>query len=185
MNNIIELFREYSGDNCEPYFFCNNAIINSLKNALKQYSAQYPLLKKGRIQIVPEKQIYQFPNDYQTWYKGLEKYEIVNNNVVIKSNACKSIAFLYYADRTMDEIPENHVSLFLSYCYGDLLEEKVLHLTEQEVLESNIKTMKLGRGLELTFEDSKNSKEMLFYFAKNKKQPFLDLLKGCAIGGWC
>lgn len=45
--------------------------------------------------------------------------------------------------------------------------------------------MKLGRGLELTFENGKNGREMLIDLAKNKKQPFFHLLNKNAIGGWC
>ena len=183
-NNIIKMFREYSGDSSQPYFFSDNDIENSLKNALKQYSAQYPILKNGVIDVFPGKQIYQLPHDYQMWYKGLEEYDVIKNNM-IESSACKSIAFVYYADRCIDEIPENNIYFFLSYCYGDLLEKKVLEMTEQNIANGDLKTMKLGRGLELTFEDNKNDKEMLIDLAKEKKQPFFHLLNKNAIGGWC
>ena len=58
-------------------------------------------------------------------------------------------------------------------------------MKEQGITDGNLKTMKLGRGLELTFENGKNGREMLIDLAKNKKQPFFHLLNKNAIGGWC
>lgn len=184
MKNFIEEFREYSKDNQEPYFFVEKEIQNSVDTALKLYSRKKPILREGNIVIVEGQKIYALPEDYQTWYKGLEKYDIVGNCIVLKNSFCEMISFLYYADRTITEVPENEMYLFYSYCYGDLLEKTALEMTEQVIAEGDLKTMKLGRGLELTFEDGKNNKEILLDFAKNKKQPLLNLLKGNAIGGW-
>ena len=58
-------------------------------------------------------------------------------------------------------------------------------MTEQGIAGGDLKTMKLGRGLELTFEDGKNSKELLLDLAKEKKQLFFDGIKGNIIGSWC
>ncbi len=92
---------------------------------------------------------------------------------------------MYYADRKITEIPENEIYLFYHYCYGDLLEKRAEEMTEQGIAEGSLKTMKLGRGLELTFEDGKNSKEMLLDLAKDKKQLFFDGVKGKIVGSWC
>ena len=58
-------------------------------------------------------------------------------------------------------------------------------MTEQDIAEGILKTMKLGRGLELTFEDGKNGKEMLLDLAKDKKQLFFDGVRGNIVGSWC
>ena len=58
-------------------------------------------------------------------------------------------------------------------------------MTEQSIAEGSIEQMKLGRGLELTFEEGKDSKEMLLDLAKDKKQLFFDGVKGKIVGSWC
>ena len=75
--------------------------------------------------------------------------------------------------------------MFYSFCYGDLLEKKALEMTEQGITDGNLKTMKLGRGLELTFEDGKNGEEMLLDLAKEKKQLFFEGVRGNVVGSWC
>ena len=185
MKNFIEGFREYSKDNQEPYFFAEKEIQNSVETALKLYSKKKPILREGNIVIVEGQKIYALPEDYQTWYKGLNQYDIVGNCIVLKNGFCGTISFLYYADRKITEIPEKEIILFYSYCYGDLLEKKALEMTEQGIAEGDLKTMKLGRGLELTFEDGKNSKELLLDLAKEKKQLFFDGIRGNIMGSWC
>ncbi len=185
MKNFIKEFRQYSKDNEKPYFFAEKEIQNSVNTALKFYSRKKPILREGNIVIVEGQKIYALPEDYQTWYKGLEKYDIVGNCIVLKNSFCGMISFLYYADRKITEISEKEIGLFYSYCYGDLLEKKALEMTEQGIAGGDLKTMKLGRGLELTFEDGKNSKELLLDLAKEKKQLFFDGIKGNIIGSWC
>lgn len=184
MKNFIKEFREYSKDNQKPYFFTEKEIQNSIDIALKLYSGKKPILRECNIAIVECQKIYNLPEDYQTWYKGLEKYDVVGNCIVLKNGFYGMISFLYYADRKITEIPENEIYLFYSYCYGDLLEKKVLEVTEQNIADENLKAMQLGRGLELTFDNGKNNKVMLMDLAKDKKQPFLNLLNKNAIGGW-
>lgn len=185
MKNFIKEFRQYSKDNEKPYFFTEKEIQNSVCNALKLYSRKKPIIRQCDVDIVEKQKIYALPEDYQTWYKGLEKYDIVENCIVLKNGFYGTILFLYYADRKITEIPESELYLFYSFCYGDLLEKKVLEMTEQNIANGDLKTMKLGRGLELTFENGKNGREMLIDLAKNKKQPFFHLLNKNAIGGWC
>lgn len=185
MKNFIKEFRQYSKDNEKPYFFTEKEIQNSVNTALKFYSRKKPIIRECNITIVEGQKLYALPEDYQTWYKGLEKYAIVGNCIVLKNGYCGMIAFLYYADRKITEIPESELYLFYSFCYGDLLEKKALKMTEQGITDGNLKTMKLGRGLELTFEDGKNSKELLLDLAKEKKQLFFDGIKGNIIGSWC
>ena len=185
MKNFIKEFRQYSKDNEKPYFFTEKEIQNSVCNALKLYSRKKPIIRQCDVDIVEKQKIYALPEDYQTWYKGLEKYDIVENCIVLKNGFYGTISFLYYADRKITEIPESKLYLFYSFCYGDLLEKKVLEMTEQNIANGDLKTMKLGRGLELTFENGKNGREMLIDLAKNKKQPFFHLLNKNAIGGWC
>lgn len=185
MKNFIKEFRQYSKDNEKPYFFTEKEIQNSVNTALKFYSRKKPIIRECNITIVEGQKLYALPEDYQTWYKGLEKYAIVGNCIVLKNGYCGMIAFLYYADRKITEIPESELYLFYSFCYGDLLEKKALKMTEQGITDGNLKTMKLGRGLELTFEEGKNSKELLLDLAKEKKQLFFDGIKGNIIGSWC
>lgn len=185
MKKFIEAFREYSKDEEKPYFFAEEEIQNSVNAALKFYSRKKPILREGSIATMEGQRIYALPEDYQTWYKGLEKYAIVGNCIVLKNSFCGTISFLYYADRTITEIPENELYLFYHYCYGDLLEKRAEEMTEQNIAEGSIKQMKLGRGLELTFEDGKNSKEMLLDIAKDKKQLFFEGIKGNIWGSWC
>ena len=185
MKNFIKEFRQYSKDNEKPYFFTEKEIQNSVNTALKFYSRKKPIIKEYNIATIEGQRIYALPEDYQTWYKGLEKYAIVGNCIVLKNGYCGMIAFLYYADRKITEIPESELYLFYSFCYGDLLEKKVLEMTEQGITDGNLKTMKLGRGLELTFEEGKNNKEMLLDIAKDKKQLFFEGIRGNVVGSWC
>ncbi len=185
MKNFIKEFRQYSKDNEKPYFFTEKEIQNSVNTALKFYSRKKPIIRECNITIVEGQKLYALPEDYQTWYKGLEKYAIVGNCIVLKNGYCGMIAFLYYADRKITEIPESELYLFYSFCYGDLLEKKVLEMTEQGITDGNLKTMKLGRGLELTFEEGKNNKEMLLDIAKDKKQLFFEGIRGNVVGSWC
>ena len=185
MKNFIKEFRKYSKDKQEPYFFTEKEIQNSVDTALKFYSRKKPIIREHNIAIVEGQKIYALPEDYQTWYKGLEKYDVVGNAIVLKNSFYGTISFYYYADRKITEIPENEIYLFYHYCYGDLLEQRAEEMTEQGIAEGSLKTMKLGRGLELTFEDGKNSKEMLLDLAKDKKQLFFDGVKGKIVGSWC
>lgn len=185
MKNFIKEFRKYSKDNKEPYFFTEKEIQNSVWIALKYYSKKKPMIREHNITIVEGQKQYELPQDYQTWYKGLEKYDIVGNCIILESAFCGTLSFLYYADRTIEEIPEKDICLFYHYCYGDLLEKKALDMTEQSIAEGNVKQMKLGRGLELTFEEGKNTKEELLNSAKEKKQLFFDGIKGNITGSWC
>ena len=185
MKNFIKEFRQYSKDNEKPYFFTEKEIQNSVCNALKLYSRKKPIIKEGCIHTVRGQKIYIFPEDYQTWYKGLEEYDIVEKSLFLKKDCYGDIPFLYYADRTIAEIPESELYLFYSFCYGDLLEKKVLEMTEQNIANGDLKTMKLGRGLELTFENGKNGREMLIDLAKEKKQIFFEEIKGNIVGSWC
>ena len=121
MKNFIKEFRQYSKDNEKPYFFTEKEIQNSVEAALKLYSKKKPILREGNIVIVEGQKIYALPEDYQTWYKGLEKYDIVGNCIVLKNSFCGMISFLYYADRKITEISEKEIGLFYSYCYGNLL----------------------------------------------------------------
>ena len=185
MKNFIKEFRQYSKDNEKPYFFTEKEIQNSVNTALKFYSRKKPIIRECNITIVEGQKLYALPEDYQTWYKGLEKYAIVGHCIVLKNGYCGMIAFLYYADRKITEIPESELYLFYSFCYGDLLEKKALKMTEQGITDGNLKTMKLGRGLELTFEEGKNNKEMLLDIAKDKKQLFFEGIRGNVVGSWC
>ena len=79
MKNFIKEFRQYSKDNEKPYFFTEKEIQNSVCNALKLYSRKKPIIRQCDVDIVEKQKIYALPEDYQTWYKGLEKYDIVEN----------------------------------------------------------------------------------------------------------
>ena len=185
MKNFIKEFRQYSKDNEKPYFFTEKEIQNSVDAALKFYSQKKPVIRECSITIVKKQKIYPLPEDYQTWYRGLEKYEMVGDCIVLKNSFYGTISFLYYADRKITEIPENEKYLFYHYCYGDLLEKRAEQMTEQSIAEGSIEQMKLGRGLELTFEEGKDSKEMLLDLAKDKKQLFFEGIKGKIVGSWC
>ena len=185
MKNFIKEFRKYSKDKQEPYFFTEKEIQNSVDTALKFYSRKKPIIRQCDIDMIEKQKMYALPEDYQTWYQGLEKYDVVGNAIVLKNSFYGRISFLYYADRKITEIPENEKYLFYHYCYGALLEKRAEEMTEQGIAEGSLKTMKLGRGLELTFEDGKNSKEMLLDIAKDKKQLFFEGIKGNIWGSWC
>ncbi len=185
MKNFIKEFREYSKDNQEPYFFTEKEIQSNVQTALKLYSRKKPILREGNITILKGQKIYPLPEDYQTWYKGLEKYAIVGNCIVLKNSFCGTISFLYYADRMITEIPEKERYLFYNYCLGEMMYKKVIHITEDTIAEGIVKEMKLGRGLDLTFEENKNAKEILLDYVQNKRQEFLNAIKGKATGSWC
>ena len=93
MKNFIKEFRQYSKDNEKPYFFTEKEIQNSVEATLKLYSKKKPILREGNIVIVEGQKIYALPEDYQTWYKGLEKYAIVGNCIVLKNSFCRKISF--------------------------------------------------------------------------------------------
>mgnify|MGYP006876756233 FL=1 len=185
MKNFIEAFREYSKDNQEPYFFEEKEIQNNLDAALKLYSSKKPILRECNIVIVEGQKIYALPEDYQTWYKGLEKYDVVGNCIVLKNSFCGTISFLYYADRIITEIPEKELYLFYNYCLGEMMYKKVMNITEDNIAEGIVKEMKLGRGLDLTFEENKNAREILLDYVQNKRLEFLNAIKGKATGSWC
>ena len=181
---FIKEFREYSQDNKKPYFFKEKEIQNHLRTALGLYSRSSPIIREGKIILIPGQTIYVLPEDYQTWYRGLENYTITAKNIVIETSYSGTIPFLYYADRKIEEIPEKDIPLFYAYCYGEMLEKKALEITEESAAEGILKEIKLGRGLDLIFDEEKSTKEILWQIAQNKKQEFFDGIKGRITGSW-
>lgn len=182
LKEFIKQFRQYSNDNEEPYLFSKEEITVCVYEALKFYSKKNPILKEGCIDTVPQQKKYALPFDYQTWYEGLENVDIAGNDVITAQAGYGRISFLYYADRKFCEVPKEDLPLFFTYCLGAMLEKQAVKLARGT--EGDIKAMKLGRGLELTFDEGKNVREELLAIAHAQKKKFFDSIKGKCRGSW-
>lgn len=185
--DFIKMLRGSVSDKTEPFVFAKEEIETYIKTAVGLYSKCKPTKKVGHIDVVPNVNEYSLPENYQTWITGLEGYCVLNNKVLIwNSNLRFKVNFVYYADRTFDEIPERDIPLILEYCQSEIIESIVINTTSSDVDNSeNITAINLGKGLNITFEDTKTLEKELYCIAKNKKEHFLSEIKNTLTGGWC
>lgn len=184
---FIKVLRNSVGDAIEPYIFTDEQIKLYIKNAVCYYSKSKPTKRIGHIEVVPNIPEYKLPEDYQTWILGLEDYSITDNNVWVGKDKIKyRIDFLYYADKCFSEIPQRDIPLILECCQSEMIEATVMNTigSENEDKE-NVASIKLGKGLDITFEDSKQLEKELYAIAQTKKQHFLNEIKNTVSGGWC
>ena len=184
LKEFIKQFRQYSNDEEKPYLFSKEDIEQCIAEAMKWYSKKNPILRESNIDTIPKQKTYPLPTDYQTWYEGLENVDIVGNDVIVENPCYGRITFLYYANRRLCEVAKEDLQFFFDYCFGALLEKEVLESIKEENKTGTVKAMKLGRGLDLTFDESKNIRQELLLLAREKKQKFFDNIKRNRKGIW-
>ncbi len=171
MTEFIKNLRDYIGDSQPPYLVSNDELKTYIETALNEYSRYSPIKRKTVIttNLLPE--------DYITWISGLEEYCVLGNKVLGKN---EDIELLYYAKRSISEIPD--ISLIMEYCFSEFIINSITK--DIKNVDEVVKSMKLGQGLEITFEDSENRINKLYSIAESKKKHFYDVVKNKNYGGW-
>lgn len=182
---LISKLRISIGDIKEPYFFSDEQFITCIEKTSSLYSKYRPIKRIGQLQIIPHKEQYLLPSDYQMWISGLENYRIVGDTISIEKNHVSfSIDYLYYANRKPSEIPACDVPFLLDYCMGEIIESTVICKSNERNAESNISVLKIGKGLDVSFDTMENLEKELYSIAERKKKCFLDEIKNVVSGGW-
>lgn len=185
-NNLIESIRFAIGDNQTKYIFTDEQIKQYIQTAVLEYSKYKPTIRTAEIRTEPNVNIYPLPEDYQTWIYGLQYYDIVDKHLYISNNLTrKVIRYKYYADRRLFEVPQSDLQLIADYCFyliiNDTLSNKsIINFNNND----NISALKLGRGIDLSFDNTQNLQKELYSIAESKKNNFYNALKNNVIGSW-
>lgn len=185
-NNLIESIRFAIGDNQTKYIFTDEQIKQYIQTAVLEYSKYKPTIRTAEIRTEPNVNIYPLPEDYQTWIYGLQYYDIVDKHLYINNNLTrKVIRYKYYADRQLFEVPQSDLQLIADYCFyliiNDIISNKS---TDNFKSNDNISALKLGRGLDLSFDNNQTLEKELYSIAESKKNNFYNALKNNVIGSW-
>lgn len=182
---LISKLRFSIGDIKEPYLFSDEQLNHYIEQASLFYSKYRPAKKMGQIQVFPNEHNYSLPEDYQMWISGLENYTILGNTLFIENNISSfCIDYFYYADRKPSEIPACDIPILLDYCISEIIENTVICKSNQQSSDSSITALKLGKGLDITFDTLQDLKKELYSIAEKKKEKFLEELKSTVSGGW-
>lgn len=184
--NIIIRLRITIGDNKEEHLFSDEQLKCYIQTAVFEYSKYKPTIRIAEICTEPNVNIYSLPEDYQTWIYGLQYYDIVDKHLYINNNLTrKVIRYKYYADRQFFEVPQSDLQLIADYCFyliiNDIISNKS---TDNFKNNDNISALKLGRGLDLSFDNNQTLEKELYSIAESKKNNFYNALKNNVIGSW-
>lgn len=181
---FLKELRGSIGDTEEPYTFSDSRIMQTVEEGVLFYSRYRPARKIGVIYAALGMEFYPFADDYQTWTKGLEEYQVLDRAVWIPGNLSQfEIRYEYLANRTFSEIPPIDLPLVLEYCQGSLIEYSLLE-KQGAGLEEPISALKLGKGLDLSFDTAETLRKELLKIAAEKKAHFFCALKSGLAGGW-
>lgn len=172
---LIQRLRREIGDTEVPYRFTDEDLLSLLNEAIADYSKYQPCQRRGKLSLVPGTKEYQLPDDYQTWTKGLEGYDILGRALFLSSDPLSpsQITFDYLADHTLDTIPVREQSLLLDYSMWKLLDSIVTEGAE-------ISGLKLGKGLDIKFANF----DQISTMAKLRQERYMNLVSK-PIGMWC
>ncbi len=166
MATAQEQIRQRLGDS-DNSLYSDDEINGMLASAIAAYSAARPIkrrwIKPAGITEAP------LPDDYREWIRGLENCEIIGNRVYCLPWETEVI---YFANRTLEEIPAGDIALLADYCFCLALESAVSD-------SGDISSLKLGKGLQLSFN---NIAEVRQLAGDTRKQVMGKLYS--AIGAW-
>lgn len=181
----ITQLRKTMADEQQPYLFSEEEYKNCLAIAVTWYSCPNPQIRQGRIEVTPNQAEYLLPADCFTWKEGLENYTVSANKVFVEMpHGSFSISYRYLACRKAEEVPEMEMPFLLEYVQALLMEKMLDRNLLEEQSESKIKQLSLGRGLDVTMEDSGLFKEQVRKSLEQKKNAFLNRYMRKKFGGW-
>ncbi|MCP1306490.1 phage adaptor protein [Paenibacillus tyrfis] len=151
---LLTALRAEIGDKDKPYRYDDAALLGFIRGAVYDYSQYRPLRRRGTLNFQPGQQEYTLPADLQTWVTGLEKYEVLDNIVYLDRPpaASYSVAYTYLGNHDIVSMPEA-LSLVLDFCMWKLLSDAVREGSE-------ISELKLGKGLDIKFDNFDQIKEL-------------------------
>lgn len=186
IKELIEEIRIATGDVDAPYTFSDNQLEQMAAEAVSIYSRYRPAVKTGQIEVIPGKEEYSLEGDYQMWIEGLEECEVVGVRVFIRGNrAAYRILYKYYADRDVTEIPDIDIPLIIDYCTACAIEHSVIRRGGIKSGDENIAALRLGKGLDISFDTAETLKKEITAIAARKKDSFINELKNRLMGSWC
>ncbi|MDR6883027.1 hypothetical protein [Bacillus sp. 3255] len=132
----------------EPYRYEDWALLDFVQSAVSDYSRYRPRHRRGSITLLPNMSEYKLPEDYQTWIKGLEDYEILDDILYLDFPPLGPLVvpFTYLGDHDIASLPNAATSLILDYCMWKMLSDVVREGSE-------ISELKLGKGLDIKFDN--------------------------------
>ncbi len=140
MATVQEQIRQRLGDS-DKSLYSDDEINGMLISAIAAYSTARPIKRRWiKPAGITEATL---PGDYQEWIRGLEDCEIIGNTVYCLPWKTEVI---YFANRTLDEIPAGDIALLADYCFCLALESAVSD-------SGDISSLKLGKGLQLSFNN--------------------------------
>lgn len=148
MLELVKKLRKELGDEEEPFLHTDDELVEKLTEAVFDYSRYRPRKRKGSLMLMPGQKEYNLPEDYQTWIEGLTGYEILDRALFLTSSPFSSteLSFLYLADHSLESIPTRDHGLLLDFCMAKALDEIVREGSE-------ISALKLGKGLQISFDN--------------------------------
>lgn len=180
----LSAFRQAIHDTIEPFVYSDGELRAYLLAGVAEYSKYRPLEKFDQIELVPYVEKYTLPKDYQTWILGLEGYQVLEKTLIKKKNrSCAIIEFSYYADRGLLEIPNRDMGLLIDFGIAEVIEGAVQKKSAQG--EESITALQLGKGLDITFDNTKAMEKKLYEIAREKKEGFRRELRSRLAGSWC
>lgn len=171
---LIRKLRGEIGDNQEPYKIPPEQINDLIEGAVEDYSRYRPLKKKGKITLEQGKTEYPLPDDCQTWLSGLEGCEVISNVLYLATAplGIREIPVTYLADHKVETVPNRDSGLIIDNCMWKLLSDIVREGAE-------ISGLKLGKGLEIKFDNFKEITEIAAQRLKNYQDNVRQVTGGC------
>jgi hypothetical protein len=171
---IIRKLRGEIGDNQEPYKILPEQINDLIEGAVEDYSGHRPRKKKGKIILEPGKTEYPLPDDCQTWLSGLEGCEVIGNVFYLEPAplSTREIPIAYLAVHTVETVPNRDSGLILDHCMWKLLSDIVREGAE-------ISGLKLGKGLEIKFDNFDEITKIATQRLNNYKRNIKQVAGGC------
>lgn len=164
---VQDQIRQRLGDN-DGTLYTDEEIDGMLASAVAVYSAAKPITRKWTKPAgVTETKL---PDDYREWIRGLEGCEIIENTVYCLPWKTEVV---YYANRTLEEIPSGDLAILADYCFCLALENAVSS-------SGDISSLKLGKGLQLSFDNIAEVRQL----AGDIRGQVMRRLHS-AVGAWC
>lgn len=130
--NLQATLRDEARDREEPYVFEPDELDRAINAAVADYSRYRPRTKRAILTLTPGSTEIPLPNDYQTYVKGLEDYEVYSSTVYLDEAPSTSIEvpYFYLGCHNATSVPEADMPIILDYCVWKLYSNMIIDGTD-------------------------------------------------------
>lgn len=145
---LMMALRTEIGDKEKPYRYEEAELLGFIQGAISNYALFRPSHKRAVLTLQPGVQEYPLPEDFQTWTRGLEEYEVLDKTLYLDYPVTGpiNVRYTYLGGYDISSMPEGVQSIIIDYCMWKLLSDAVREGSE-------ISELKLGKGLDIKFDN--------------------------------